>query len=220
MTSFGSLTKNASKCPKCGSENLGAKYYTNEDATIKQTIYCQDCGRKIEYTGKNRYQAAKGALSLWETFVEVKKEEEKIVAEKPVKKEKKESKEEIKDSPKIALTKDKKELAKELSKLITNFEKNNPNEDCPCTLNDLMKLYGFSDDEISSYFDHPKSRKKFLKKPADILEALNNGISVYTKDKDGGIYKYTPVRKLDETQETLDIFEAIGLTKFCYILVK
>ena len=231
----GSIIKLATKCPKCGAEELGAKYYTNEDGSIKQTLYCSKCGCKVEFNGKNRYQAKKGALELWKEYkekpvvVEVKKSvEKKVVKEKTDKPEKTFNKfnfnnkknTEITDKAHAVFTKDKNDLIKQLKTLIVNFEKNNPSEMCPCTLTDLMKLYGFSDDEISSYLEHPKSRKKFLKKPAEILDYINRGETVYTRDKEGTVYKYTPVKKLTESQETLDMFEAIGLTRYCYVLNK
>ena len=83
-----------------------------------------------------------------------------------------------------------------------------------------MKVYGFTNSEIASVLSVPKYKKKFLKSRQEVIMYLNQGISVYTRDREGTIFKYTPVCKLEDTQETADMFEATGLSNYAYIIEK
>ena len=112
------------------------------------------------------------------------------------------------------------ELLKSLKSVIARFGINNPNEECPVTLGDLMKVYGFTNSEIASVLSVPKYKKKFLKSRQEVIMYLNQGISVYTRDREGTTFKYTPVCKLEDTQETADMFEATGLSNYAYIIEK
>lgn len=131
---------------------------------------------------------------------------------------KKKEKEVIADEKRIQLSHDKNELLKSLKNVIATFERNNPKEDCPVTLGDLMKVYGFTNEEIASVMSVPKYKKKFLKSRQEVIMYLNQGISVYTRDKDGTTFKYTPVCKLEDTQETAYMFDATGLSNYAYII--
>ena len=131
---------------------------------------------------------------------------------------KKKEKELIADEKRIQLSHDKNELLKTLKNVIAKFEQNNPKEDCPVTLGDLMKVYGFTNEEISSVMSVPKYKKKFLKSRQEVIMYLNQGISVYTRDKEGTTFKYTPVCKLEDTQETAYMFDATGLSNYAYII--
>lgn len=123
------------------------------------------------------------------------------------------------DEKKVVLPKEKTSLLKELKNVIANFEKNNPKEDCPVTLGDLMKVFGFTNEEIASELSTPKYKKKFLKSKQEVLYYLNKGESVYTRDREGTTFKYTPVQKLEDNQYTLQMFDAIGFTNYAYIIV-
>lgn len=123
------------------------------------------------------------------------------------------------DEKRVALPKEKTSLLKELKNVIANFVKNNPKEDCPVTLGDLMKVFGFTNEEIASELSTPKYKKKFLKSKQEVLYYLNKGESVYTRDKEGTTFKYTPVQKLEDNQYTIQMFDAIGFTNYAYIIV-
>ena len=133
---------------------------------------------------------------------------------------KKKEKEVIIDEKTVQLSSEKNELLKSLKSVIARFGINNPNEECPVTLGDLMKVYGFTNSEIASVLSVPKYKKKFLKSRQEVIMYLNQGISVYTRDREGTIFKYTPVCKLEDTQETADMFEATGLSNYAYIIEK
>lgn len=165
-----------------------------------------------------------------EEVVVKKAEPKKVEAKKPQKvKEvkttfnslpKKKEKEVIADEKRIQLSHEKNELLKSLKSVIARFGINNPNEECPVTLGDLMKVYGFTNSEIASVMSVPKYKKKFLKSRQEVIMYLNQGVSVYTRDKDGTTFKYTPVGKLEDTQETAYMFDATGLSNYAYIIEK
>ena len=133
---------------------------------------------------------------------------------------KKPTKDEIKNDKHIVLTKDKASLLRELKKVIEVFEKNNPKEECPVTLGDLMKVYGFTNEEIVSELNKMvKHKKLFLHSKQEVIYWLNKGKSVYTKDRDGVVYKYTPIQKLEDNQYTAQILDAVGISNYAYVLV-
>ena len=147
-------------------------------------------------------------------------EKKEIKKKVPLKDKKKAEEEKIKNDKHVVLTKDKAALLRDLKKVIDTFIKENPKEECPVTLGDLMKVYGFTNEEIVSEINKSvKHKKLFLHSKQDVLYWLNKGQSVFTKDRDGVVYKYTPIRKMEDDQQSAYILDAIGIANYAYVLV-
>lgn len=227
------ISKQIKNCPNCNSSNISSKYFTQENKKINQSIFCNDCGFKITKIEKNRYQAKKNAIEAWNSSngkilekvnnEELKKERD-LVKKKflEVISKKKESKSLKKVSTvvenKVSLNEEKKQKIKYLENLISDFKKKNPKEDCPCTLGDLLRLHNFSLREIEEILSKPFFSKTFLKNFEEVLFYANKGVSIYSKDVNGVIFKYTPLHHFENNTETKLFFENMGLLKNAFIL--
>lgn len=159
---------------------------------------------------------------------ENKKEAPVFTPKKTIKKEKTEEKKETKnfedlelinEEIKCNLTEEKLNILKQVETLISNFYKRNKNEECPCTKTELLKMFGFTNEEIIGLLITPKYKKKFLKSVDEIIKFLNKGVAVYTRDKEGLIYKYTSMNKIENTEKDLKILDTVGLTRYAYIII-
>ena len=209
------------ECPSCHSiENMKNKQTRLANDVYQYEVYCEKCHTlHVVGVGPTKDRALTIAIKDWNSKASPAEVEITIKQSPKPKKETVQNKQQSQSltKPKISfdisllenLNKD--EIVSLSKYLIRKFNIQNPKEDCPAMLGDLLKLFNFKDEEILSICGMKAYSKKFLRSWEDILEYLRNGSSIYYTDECNRVYKYTPVRSCDPDYMK-NILEAAGLT--------
>lgn len=207
------------ECPSCHSiENMKNKQTKLADDVYQYEVYCEKCNTlHVVGVGPTKDRALTIAIKDWNSKVSPSIAETTIKQPSKSKTVQNKKQSQSLTKPKISfdislLEKLNKDEIVSLSKyLIRKFNIQNPKEDCPVILGDLLKLFNFTDEEILSICGMNAYSKKFLQSWEDILEYLRNGSSIYYKDECDRVYKYTPVRNCDPDYMKT-ILKSAGLT--------
>lgn len=213
-------------CPNCNNkDNIKYEHQINGSDHIYK-IYCIKCGNKVIEHGSSVDRSRTNAIKAWNNKQFVLSEDDNEIVEKVTIKNKPTKvavKEDVKFDIHLLDSLPRQEIIKLSKYLIKKFNENNPKEDCPVNLGDLLKLLGLSNEEIISSVGDIKLSKKYLKKWDEVIRVLNAGQSIYCTDSDSRVWKYSSVKFLSEEdyEETIRIMKSIGITeKNVYTLKK
>lgn len=204
-------------CKICGKkENLIFSIKKNKDGTFTFIIKCGNCGTTLLETGPTRDRVKTSLIKKWNTFTkeEIISYSSKVILPKEEMKTKK-----VKEKlSKININELKRDALHLSTELIEDFKKNNPKENCPVSLGDLLKLFGWSDEEILNKLNDSTNKifasKKYLSSYSEMIDKLNSGKILYRLDECGITWKYSPMRKFKECEreELTNILKASGFT--------